>query len=285
MRCDANISLHEENTDTFGTKCEIKNIGSIHNVGVSLHYEENRQREILENGGQILHEETRRFDDKTGKTILMRTKETGNDYRYFPEPDLPMIHLTLEEIENTKKQLPIMPDVLRENYRKLGLNENQIKTIIAARDLCEFYEQERKLCDANVLANYLTGDILSFLNREKININELKMDVKELEEFVNRMAKKEFSSKQGKELLNELLENGGKVEEVVKKLGLAQISDTSVLEEMIIKIVNNHPDSVKDYKEGKDRAIKFLMGQVMKETKGQANPSLAMEILKAELSK
>ena len=285
MRCDANISLHEENTDTFGTKCEIKNIGSIHNVGVSLHYEENRQREILENGGQILHEETRRFDDKTGKTILMRTKETGNDYRYFPEPDLPMIHLTLEEIENTKKQLPIMPDVLRENYRKLGLNENQIKTIIASRDLCEFYEQERKLCDANVLANYLTGDILSFLNREKININELKMDVKELEEFVNRMAKKEFSSKQGKELLNELLENGGKVEEVVKKLGLAQISDTSVLEEMIIKIVNNHPDSVKDYKEGKDRAIKFLMGQVMKETKGQANPSLAMEILKAELSK
>lgn len=285
MRCDANISLHEENTDTFGTKCEIKNIGSIHNVGVSLHYEENRQREILENGGQILHEETRRFDDKTGKTILMRTKETGNDYRYFPEPDLPMIHLTLEEIENTKKQLPIMPDVLRENYRKLGLNENQIKTIIAARDLCEFYEQERKLCDANVLANYLTGDILSFLNREKININELKMDVKELEEFINRMAKKEFSSKQGKELLNELLENGGKVEEVVKKLGLAQISDTSVLEEMIIKIVNNHPDSVKDYKEGKDRAIKFLMGQVMKETKGQANPSLAMEILKAELSK
>lgn len=285
MRCDANISLHEENTDTFGTKCEIKNIGSIHNVGVSLHYEENRQREILENGGQILHEETRRFDDKTGKTILMRTKETGNDYRYFPEPDLPMIHLTLEEIENTKKQLPIMPDVLRENYRKLGLNENQIKTIIAARDLCEFYEQERKLCDTNVLANYLTGDILSFLNREKININELKMDVKELEEFVNRMAKKEFSSKQGKELLNELLENGGKVEEVVKKLGLAQISDTSVLEEMIIKIVNNHPDSVKDYKEGKDRAIKFLMGQVMKETKGQANPSLAMEILKAELSK
>lgn len=285
MRCDANISLHEENTDTFGTKCEIKNIGSIHNVGVSLHYEENRQREILENGGQILHEETRRFDDKTGKTILMRTKETGNDYRYFPEPDLPMIHLTLEEIENTKKQLPIMPDVLRKNYRKLGLNENQIKTIIAARDLCEFYEQERKLCDANVLANYLTGDILSFLNREKININELKMDVKELEEFVNRMAKKEFSSKQGKELLNELLENGGKVEEVVKKLGLAQISDTSVLEEMIIKIVNNHPDSVKDYKEGKDRAIKFLMGQVMKETKGQANPSLAMEILKAELSK
>ena len=285
MRCDANISLHEENTDTFGTKCEIKNIGSIHNVGVSLHYEENRQREILENGGQILHEETRRFDDKTGKTILMRTKETGNDYRYFPEPDLPMIHLTLEEIENTKKQLPIMPDVLRENYRKLGLNENQIKTIIAARDLCEFYEQERKLCDANVLANYLTGDILSFLNREKININELKMDVKELEEFVNRMAKKEFSSKQGKELLNELLENGGKVEEVVKKLGLAQISDTSVLEEMIIKIVNNHPDSVKDYKEGKDRAIKFLMGQVMKETKGPANPSLAMEILKAELSK
>ena len=285
MRCDANISLHEENTDTFGTKCEIKNIGSIHNVGVSLHYEENRQREILENGGQILHEETRRFDDKTGKTILMRTKETGNDYRYFPEPDLPMIHLTLEEIENTKKQLPIMPDVLRENYRKLGLNENQIKTIIAARDLCEFYEQERKLCDANVLANYLTGDILSFLNREKININELKMDVKELEEFVNRMAKKEFSSKQGKELLNELLENGGKVEEVVEKLGLAQISDTSVLEEMIIKIVNNHPDSVKDYKEGKDRAIKFLMGQVMKETKGQANPSLAMEILKAELSK
>ena len=136
-----------------------------------------------------------------------------------------------------------------------------------------------------MLANYLTGDILSFLNREKININELKMDVKELEEFVNRMAKKEFSSKQGKELLNELLENGGKVEEVVKKLGLAQISDTSVLEEMIIKIVNNHPDSVKDYKEGKDRAIKFLMGQVMKETKGQANPSLAMEILKAELSK
>ena len=285
MRCDANISLREEHTDSFGTKCEIKNIGSIHNVGVSLHYEEKRQREILENGGEILHEETRRFDDKTGKTILMRTKETGNDYRYFPEPDLPMIHLSDEEIEKAKNSLPVMPDELREKYRELGLNDNQMKTIIANRMICEYYEKVRANTDAVVLANYLTGDILSYMNREKITVDELKLSREELETFVNRMAKKEFSSKQGKELLNELLENGGTVEEAVKKLGIAQISDSGAIEEIVKKIVENNPDSVKDYKEGKDRAIKFLMGQVMKETKGQANPKMAMDILQKELSK
>ena len=285
MRCDANISLREEHTDSFGTKCEIKNIGSIHNVGVSLHYEEKRQREILENGGEILHEETRRFDDKTGKTILMRTKETGNDYRYFPEPDLPMIHLSEEEIEKAKKSLPVMPDELREKYRELGLNDNQMKTIIANRMICEYYESLRANTDAVVLANYLTGDILSYMNREKITVDELKLSKKELENFINRMAKKEFSSKQGKELLNELLENGETVEEAVKKLDIVQISDSKAIEEIVKKIVENHPDSVKDYKEGKDRAIKFLMGQVMKETKGQANPKMAMDILKKELSK
>lgn len=285
MRCDANISLHPEETDVFGTKCEIKNIGSISNVKTSLNYEYERQKEILEQGGVIAHEETRRFDDKANKTILMRTKETGNDYRYFPEPDLPYIHLSDETVEEVKNELPVMPDVLRDTYREIGLNENQIKTIIANKDLCTFFEKERMLCDPILLANFLTGDILSYLNREKIEIHELKVTNEELENFVNRMAKKEFSSKQGKELLASLLEKGGMVDEWVSKLGLVQISDTSVLEEVIQKLILENPESVKDYKEGKDRAVKFLMGQVMKATKGQANPGVAMDLLKEALSK
>ena len=282
MRCDSNVSISKD--DTFGTKTEIKNISSIHNVGLAIDYEIKRQEEML-NNGEIIKEETRRFDDKTGKTILMRTKETGNDYRYFPEPDLPMIHLSDEEIEKAKNSLPVMPDELREKYRELGLNDNQMKTIIANRMICEYYESVRANTDAVVLANYLTGDILSYMNREKISVEELKLSREELETFVNRMVKKEFSSKQGKELLNDLLENGGTVEEAVKKLGIAQISDSGAIEEIVKKIVENNPDSVKDYKEGKDRAIKFLMGQVMKETKGQANPKMAMDILQKELSK
>ncbi|MBS7021245.1 MAG: Asp-tRNA(Asn)/Glu-tRNA(Gln) amidotransferase subunit GatB [Firmicutes bacterium] len=284
MRCDANISLHEEGTE-FGTKCEIKNIGSISNVGISLNYEMKRQQEILERGEKILQEETRRFDDKANKTILMRTKETGNDYRYFPEPDLPMIHLSDEEITRVKELLPVMPDALREKYQSLGLNQNQMKTIIASRELCSFYESILDKCDPIVLANYLTGDILSFMNREKISVHELKITDEILIDFVSRMAKKEFSSKQGKEILVELLTDGGTVDSVVDKLGIVQISDTSVIEKTIQEIVSANPDSVKDYHEGKDRAIKFLMGQVMKATKGQANPSLAMELLKKELSK
>ncbi|MEG0826418.1 MAG: Asp-tRNA(Asn)/Glu-tRNA(Gln) amidotransferase subunit GatB [Bacilli bacterium] len=174
MRCDANVSLKEENSSVLGTKTEIKNIGSITNVGTSILYEITRQKEIILNGGKV-KEETRRFDDKSNTTILMRSKETGNDYRYFPDPDIPYIDIDDKWINEIHKQIPILPDEIRKKYLDLGLNMNNIKTIIGNKDLCDFYEQIIGKTNPIIAANLLTGDILSYINKNHLTLNETKL--------------------------------------------------------------------------------------------------------------
>jgi aspartyl-tRNA(Asn)/glutamyl-tRNA(Gln) amidotransferase subunit B len=280
MRCDANVSISK--TDQLGTKTEIKNIGSITNVATSIKYEVERQTALLEAGNDII-EETRRFDDKTGTTISMRVKETGNDYRYFPEPDLPFVHISDEWIDSIK--LPPLPNDLRLKYRKFDVSENNIKTIINNYDLGMFLESIFEQVNPTIAINILAGDILSFLNKNNISINDTKLTNLEFVELVKKIDSKEISSKQVKDILPMLLVEDKNVEDIIKELGISQISDNTLLETIVSKIVNDNPESIKDYQEGKDRAIKYLMGQIMKETKGQANPQLVNEILIHELSK
>ena len=282
MRCDVNVSV--SNNEKLGTKCEVKNIGSISNVGIAIDYEIKRQTELLNNGEKIV-EQTRRFDDKTKTTVLMRIKETGNDYRYFPEPDIPYIYISDEWIKNVKDTIPVLTDELKNKYEALGINSNNIKTIIANRDICNFLENVIEKCNPVIAANLLTGDVLSYLNKNIIKIDDTKLNSKNFIDLVNLLDEKKVSSKQAKEIMDVILENDENVSNIIKKNNMEQINDDSIIINIVNRVIDNNLNSVNDYKDGKDRAIKYLMGQVMKESKGQINPQLANEILLKELSK
>ena len=283
MRCDLNISLSD--TDKLGTKIEVKNIGSISAVKDSILYEINRQTNLL-NEGKTLKEETRRWDDKEKKTVLMRVKETGNDYRYFPEPDIPRVILDDEWIESIRKEIPMLPNELKSKYKALGINEVTIKSLIQNKELSIILNE---LIDNGInpilSANILTSDILSFMNSHYLKFSELKINTDNVKDIVNLLNDNKISSKIAKEIISELLENGGNVDDIIKSKGLSQISDENTLLDIINNVINNNLNAVEDYKNGLDRSIKFLMGQIMKETKGQANPKMANELLLNELNK
>lgn len=281
MRCDANVSLSE--TEVLGTKTEIKNIGSITNVGLSIDYEINRQKELLENGIKIV-EETRRYDDKTNQTILMRTKETGNDYRYFPEPDLALLTLDDSYIEEVKSSLPELPNSLRIKYINLGINSNNIKTIIANKELCMFFENTINKCDSNLAANLLTGEILSYLNKNHLNLSSTKLTTNNFIDLINMLKEDKISSKQCKEVIIQMMISENSLPTLIKALGIEMITDDTFVETIINKVIESNIESVNDYKLGKDRAIKYLMGQVMKESNGKINPKVANEELIKKLN-
>ncbi len=282
MRCDVNVSV--SNTDALGTKVEVKNIGSISNVGVAIDYEIQRQQQLLAND-EVIVEQTRRFDDKTKTTVLMRYKETGNDYRYFPEPDIPYVYIDDQWLNEIKNSMPILTDELKSKYTNLGLNTNNIKTIISNKDVCNFLESVIEKVNPNIAANLLTGDILSYLNKNYIKLEESKLTKNNFIKLVELLDKKTISSKQGKEVINILMETGKDVLDIVKENNMEQISDDNLVLDIVTKVINNNPDSIKDFKEGKDRAVKYLMGQIMKDSKGQVNPALANQLLISELNK
>ena len=281
MRCDVNISVSKD--DNLGIRSEIKNIGSISNIGEAIEYEIKRQTDALENGIK-LYEDTRKFDQETKTTIFMRKKEPNKDYRYFPEPDIPKVILDSEWIMSIKKTIPMLPNELKDKYRNLNINEIAIKSLIQNRELSIFLNE---LIDMNVnpviSANILTGDILSYLNKKYIKLSDTKITKENLSVLINKLDSNEISSKIAKEILPEIIENGTLVDTIISNKGLKQISDENSLRTLIIDILNNNEKAVLDYKNGLDRSIKFLMGQIMKETKGQANPVLANDILLKEL--
>lgn len=281
MRCDLNISL--SNTEKLGTKVEVKNIGSISNVADSVLYEIKRQEKLL-NEGIVLKEETRRWDDKTSSTILMRVKETGNDYRYFPEPDMAYIELTDEEISGTLKSLPILPNQLRNKYKQKGINSNNINTIISNKEICDFFESIFDLTNQVMSANILTSEVLSYINKNKISLNETLLTKENFIKLIELLEKNVITTKHCKEIIPIMLEKGTNVEEIIKDLNIEVITDDNFVLDIINKVINENPNSVKDYKEGKDRAVKYLMGQVMKESKGKINPKDAMDKLISNLN-
>lgn len=276
MRCDVNVSISK--TEKLGTRAEIKNIGSISNIGLAIQKEVERQQEIYENGGTI-QEETRRFDEKKGKTVLMRVKETGNDYRYFPEPDIPYVVLTEEEIESVKRMIPILPNVRRDFYKAHGMSDINSDKLIQNRPLSDYLLKAKENLDYVIASNLLLGDISAYLNKEHKEIEETMLTIEKFESLVDKLASKEITSKIEKEILVDLLEKPMSVEEALKEHHLTLVNDTKVLEEIVTNIIKQNQESVQDYKNGKDRALKYLMGQIMKETKGTANPVLVNELL------
>lgn len=282
MRCDVNISVSDN--DTLGTKCEVKNIGSISNVKTAIDYEVSRQTELLKNG-EIIKEQTRRYDDKTKTTILMRYKETGNDYRYFPEPDIPYFEITDEWLREIEKQMPILTDELKEKYEKLNINPQNIQTLISNRSLCMFLESVIDSVDAVIASNILTSDIAGYLNKNIVSIEDTKLTKEKFIELINMLKNEQLSSKQAKQIIPYLLETDKNISSLIEELGLVQITDNTKLQEIINNVLNNNQESVNDYKNGHENALKYLMGQIMKESKGQANPKLVNELLIENLKK
>ena len=279
MRCEPNVSISK--TDKLGTKVEVKNIGSISSVGEAIKYEVARQKEILEKGEE-LKEQTRRFDDKTRTTILMRYKETGNDYRYFPEPDIPWVHLTDEFINNSLKYLSRMPDERRESYKNAGILPINIEKIIANKTLSDYLE---KFLDINLViaSNLLLGDIEAYLNKNSKVISETKLTDDKFRELVNKLDKGDITNKIFKEILPDLMETDKSIDTILEEKGLNLSNDDTLVEEIVNIVLNENEKMVTDYKNGNERIIKALMGLVMKESHGKINPSVAMQILQNKL--
>lgn len=283
MRCEANVSIRKNETDPLGTKCEIKNIGSISNVGISIEKEIIRQTELLEKGEEF-KEQTRRYDDKLGDTVLMRIKETGNDYRYFPEPDIPYLYLTDAMIEEVRNTIEMLPDERRNLYMEKNVSEINAKKLVQNKSLSDYFNTLlTEDIDFKIASNLLLGDISAYLNKNEKEITDTTLTKERMVELVNKISDNTLTSKNLKDILDKVLEEDKSISEIIKESGIENITDDTALREIIKKIISENSESVTDYKKGHDRAIKFLMGQVMKETKGSANPKLAMNILIEEL--
>ena len=283
MRCEANVSIRKNETDPLGTKCEIKNIGSISNVGISIEKEIIRQTELLEKG-ETFKEQTRRYDDKLGDTVLMRIKETGNDYRYFPEPDIPYLYLTDTMIEEVRNTIEMLPNERRNLYMEKNVSEINAKKLVQNKSLSDYFNTLlTEDIDFKIASNLLLGDISAYLNKTEKSITDTTLTKERMVELVNKISNNTLTSKNLKDILDKVLEEDKSISEIIKESGIENITDDTALREIIKKIVSENSESVTDYKNGHDRAIKFLMGQVMKETKGSANPKLAMNILIEEL--
>lgn len=275
MRCDANISISK--TDTLGTKVEVKNIGSITNVGLAIEYEGKRQAEILD-AGEKLQEETRRYDAKLDKTILMRVKETGNDYRYFPEPDIPYLVLTDEMIEEVTKNIPVSADVRRKKYQEAGINEININKLIANKDLSDYLEEFTNL-NLKTASNLLLGDIQAYLNKVNKSILETKLTKDKMIKLVSYLDDGKISHKNFKDIVLDIMETDKEIDTILKEKGIQNVVDNTLVLEIIEKVLKDNENVVLDYKNGNERSLKFLMGQVMKESKGSVNPKLANDLL------
>ena len=242
MRCDANVSIRKNEEDPFGTKCEIKNIGSISNVGISIEKEISRQERLLENG-ETFKEQTRRYDDKLGDTVLMRVKETGNDYRYFPEPDIPYLYLTDEMIEEVAKTIEMLPDERRKIYISKGVSETNAKKLVQNKSLSDYFNT---ILDENtnfkIASNLLLGDISAYLNRTEKLITETSLTKERFKDLIDKMETGTLTSKNLKDILDKVLEEDKAIDDIIKEAGIENITDTTALREVIKKIISENFD-------------------------------------------
>lgn len=285
MRCDANLSLRKCESDPFGTKVEIKNIGSINNVKLSLEKEMIRQEKLLDQN-ETFPAQTRRYDDKLGDTVLMRIKEVGNDYRYFPEPDIPFLYLSDEYIENVKKSIPMTADERREEYQRRGISRLNADKLIMNRSLSDYLNKFLSTdIDFPIASNLLLGDISFYLNKHFIKLDDTKLTDEKFIDLVQKIKSQILTSRNVKDILTDVLETDKQIDELIKENNITNIVDNTYLESVIEKVILNNTSSVEDYLSGHDRAFKYLMGQVMKESKGSANPKMASDLLESKLKK
>ena len=286
MRCDANISIRPYGQDEFGTKTELKNLNSFTFVKKGLEYEEKRQEQVILSGGAI-NQETRRFDETTGTTKLMRVKEGSDDYRYFPEPDIVPMIISDEWMEEVRKTIPELPDARQRRYQEeLGLPAYDAHVLTLTKEMSDMFEQTVALgADPKLASNYLMVDVNAYLNKVQKELKETALTAEGLAGMIKLITDGTISSKIAKKVFAELIEHGGDAAQIVKEKGLVQVSDSGQLLAWVNEALDNNPKSIEDYKNGRDRAIGFLVGQIMKASKGQANPQMINKMLLEEIAK
>ncbi|MFJ8451052.1 Asp-tRNA(Asn)/Glu-tRNA(Gln) amidotransferase subunit GatB [Aerococcus viridans] len=286
MRCDANISLRPYGQKEFGTKNELKNLNSFNYVRKGLAYEEKRQAQVL-NAGGVIEQATRRYDENTGKTQLMRVKEGAADYRYFPEPDLPPFTVADAWLEEIQATLPEMPADRRKRYvDTYELPEYDAQILTQTLEMSDFFDASVKAgADPKQASNWLMGEVNAYMNDNEKDLDQIGLTPESLAEMIGLIEDGTISSKQAKKVFKALADKGGSAKEVVEAEGLVQLSDPAQLLPLITEILDNNQQSIDDYKAGKKKATGFLVGQIMKATKGQANPQVVNQLLTEELDK
>lgn len=284
LRCDANVSVRPVGQKELGTKTEIKNINSFKGVERAIEYEAMRQAELLEEGGKVV-QETRTWDEKEGVTKSMRTKEEANDYRYFPEPDLVPFTVSDEYIENIRKSLPELPDARKERYMKeFGLSSEDAVFMTNDKATADYFEAAVDAgADPKACVNWLMGEFASQLSTDGIEIAKAPVSAENLAALLKLISKGTISGKIAKKVFATMWKEGGNPEEIVKAQGLVQISDTAELSKLVDEVVGKNPKAVEDFKAGKKKAVGALVGQIMKATKGKANPRVINELLNKKL--
>ncbi len=280
MRCDANISIMPKGSKEFGTRAEIKNVNSFAALQRAIEYEIERQIEIVEDGGQVV-QETRLWDDNARETRSMRGKEDAHDYRYFPEPDLMPLEISREWVERIKSEMPELPSQKRARYQEIGLSEYDASVIVEQMGLALFFDKVLELgANPKTAVNFIMGEIAAFLKEDHIEITDTKLTPENLAELIALIEKGTISNNIGKQIIIEMLKDGTKASVIVEKKGLSQISDEGAIKELVQKVVDAHPNEVEAYKNGKTNLLGFFVGQIMKETKGRANPKTVNQLLR-----
>ncbi|MDD5463703.1 MAG: Asp-tRNA(Asn)/Glu-tRNA(Gln) amidotransferase subunit GatB [Candidatus Moranbacteria bacterium] len=299
MRCEVNLSLHKENEEKLsGTKVEVKNINSFRFVEKAINYEIERQTEALENGEKIV-QETRGWDSVKNVTVSQRKKESAHDYRYFPEPDIPPMEFTAEYVSNLRSKLPELPAAKEKRFaEEYGLKMDDILILTAQADLAEYFENviseiKEKISSHEIEAgeektiklavNYLISEVRKHLAENNHDIRDLKISAENYAEFIGIVADGKINSSAAQTVLKEMYHTGGDPSQIIEEKNLGQMEDSNELEAVVDKVLSDNQKSIDDFKAGKDNALKFLMGQVMKESAGKANPQVVMEMLKKKL--
>lgn len=285
LRCDANVSIRPMGSLELGTKVEIKNMNSFRSLQRAIEYEVKRQQEVIEDGGTII-QETRSWDEDKGISVSMRSKEEAHDYRYFPDPDLVPIMIEPSWVSEIKNSLPELPDARKIRLvQDMGLPEYDASLITSSRALADFFDNTvKEYNEPKTVSNWIMGEFMRLLNADNMEISDSKVTPKSMAALLKAQSTGIISGKIAKTVFEEMFETGKEPEQIIKEKGLVQISDEGSLGTVIAKVLASNPQSVEDYRAGKDKAIGFLVGQVMKETKGQANPGVVNKLLKDKLS-
>ena len=287
FRCDANVSLRPESEKKLGTRAEIKNINSFRFIENAINYEIERQKELLEDGNEVI-QETRLYDADRDETRSMRSKEEANDYRYFPDPDLLPVNIDSSLIETIVSSLPEKLEEKLERYtNQLSIKKEDAYEITRNIDLIEYFEESLETYNGNpqLLANLLLTEIMAIINKENIEINDLDIAPQSLAQLVERLDDGTISSKIAKDILNQLKEGNFCVDDLIEDQGLQQITDEDQIKSVVLEVIEENDEQKKQYLSGKEQVLGFLIGKVMQKTKGKANPKLVNDLMKEELSK
>ena len=285
MRCDANISIRPKGQKEFGTRAEIKNVNSFRALQRAIEYEFERQIELVERGEEVV-QETRLWDDAKGITSSMRGKEDAHDYRYFPEPDLMPLEISREWVEKVRNTMPELPAQKLQRYIDSGLSEYDASVLVNQLEMALFFDKVvAQGVNLKTASNFIMGEIAAFLKEEKVQIEESKLTVDNFVKLMKLLEKGTISNNIAKSLVIDILKTGDDAEKLVEKRGLSVLSNPDEILPVVQKVVANNPEQVAAYKGGRDKLFGFFVGQVMKETKGRANPQLLNELLKKELEK